>query len=359
MTERWTASWDDLVTDVLDPAVCSGCAGCVIVCPKQAVVLDPGTGLPVLVPEAWANGDGRHCVHAARGCTLCARVCTRFRLHDDDLRGISYFDEDPIGPHRSILLVQATDPEVSAAGQDGGLGSALLIYALEHDLIDAALVSGYDGEQRPEPRIARTRDDVLASAGSRYTYSANTLAYDDAGDALRLGLITVGCQASIPAVAGMRGARKLAKRFALTIGLLCSKTFTDDLFGEMLAGRYGVARGSVTKVNIKGRLQVWHDDGYLEAPLKECHAFTRPACNACPDFTAVHADLSLGGIGARDRTTLTIVRSDLGAELIARMEAEGLITVTDATVEDPDAVALIRKMAARQQRRWPATVVAD
>jgi len=359
MTERWTSSWDDLVTDVLDPAVCSGCAGCVIVCPKDALVLDPDRGLPVLVPEAWANGDARHCVHAARGCTLCARVCTRFRLHDDDLHDLSYFDEDPIGPHRSILLVQATDPDVFAVGQDGGLGSALLIYALEHDLIDGALVSGYDAEQRPEPRLARTRDEVLACAGSRYTYAANTVAYAEAVDTPRLGLITVGCQASIPAVAGVRGARKLAKRFALTIGLLCSKTFTDDLFTEMLAGRYGVCRGSVTKVNIKGRLQVWHDDGYLEVPLKECHEFTRPACQACPDFTAMHADLSLGGIGARDRTTLTIVRSDLGEELIARMEAERLITVADATVEDPDAVARIRKMAARQQKRWPAPVVVD
>ncbi len=358
MSERWTSSWDDLVTGVLDPSVCVGCAGCVIVCPKDVLALD-AAGLPALSPEGWANGDARHCLHAARGCTLCARVCPRYRLHDDDLSEVSYFDTDPIGPHRSVLLVQATDPEIRAVGQDGGLASALLIYALEHDLIDAALVSGFDAAQRPEPRLARTRAEVLACAGSRYTYSANTLAYAGAADVGRLGLVSVGCQVSIPETAGRRGARKLARRFALTIGLLCSKTFTDELYTDLLEERYGVPRGGITKVNIKGRLQVWHTGGYLEVPLKECHPFTRPACRACPDFTAVHADLSLGGIGARDRTTLTIVRSELGEELLARMEGEGLVTIADATVEDPDAVALIRKMAARQQTHWPVGVAVD
>ena len=48
------------------------------------------------------------------------------------------------------------------------------------------------------PGLATTRADVLAAAGSRYTYSANPLAYPlaiEAG-AKRIALVGMGCQAS-------------------------------------------------------------------------------------------------------------------------------------------------------------------
>ena len=90
------------------------------------------------------------------------------------------------------------------SGQDGGLVSAILIWALEHDVIDAALVSAIEGEAtwKAVPAVARTRAEVLAAAGSRYTYSANTLAYPQAVEAgaERIALVGMSCQASIPAV---------------------------------------------------------------------------------------------------------------------------------------------------------------
>ena len=58
--------------------------------------------------------------------------------------------------------------------------SALLVWALENDVIDAALVSALEGDGtswKAVPAVARTRADVLATAGSRYTYSANPMAY--------------------------------------------------------------------------------------------------------------------------------------------------------------------------------------
>jgi coenzyme F420 hydrogenase subunit beta len=70
-------------------------------------------------------------------------------------------------------------------------------------------------------------------------------------------------------------------------------------------------------MNIKGVFQIWtHDGGYHEVPLKECHAWTREGCTHCPDFAAEHADISTGGIGKFNDWTLTIVRTDLGREII-------------------------------------------
>ena len=190
-------------------------------------------------------------------------------------------------------------------------------------MIDAALVSNLEGDGstwKAVPAVATTRAEVLAAAGSRYTYSANPLAYPlaiEAG-AERIALVGMGCQASAAPVMKARKAGKIARRLSLTIGLLCSKTFDDAIFPELFEARYGIARADIAKMNIKGVFQVWtKDGGYHEIPLKEAHAWTREGCTSCPDFAAEHADISTGGIGAFSDWTLTLVRTDQGRELIA------------------------------------------
>jgi len=238
----------------------------------------------------------------------------------------------------------------------------LLIYALEHDLIDAALVSGLEGDGsswRAVPTVARTKDDVLATAKSRYTYSANLLAYEEAveGGAERIGLVGMGCMASAPGAMQARKAGKVARRLSLTIGLLCSKTFDDSIFEDLFEAKYDIKRENITKMNIKGVFQLWtKDGGYFEVPLKEAHAYTREGCTQCPDFAAEHADLSTGGIGAFGDWTLVVVRTDLGRQLMSDMKEHGLIETRPGD-DDPGAVALLQKLARVSRRRWPETAV--
>jgi coenzyme F420 hydrogenase subunit beta len=111
-------------------------------------------------------------------------------------------------------------------------------------------------------------------------------------------------------------------------------------------------------MNIKGVFQIWMKDGsYHEVPLKECHAWTREGCNHCPDFAAEHADISTGGIGAFNDWTLTIVRTDLGREIIQRMIADGSIETRPGD-DDPGAISLLHKLAIKSRKRWPETAVA-
>ena len=239
------------------------------------------------------------------------RASLRPRAHADEVWGIG-----------DVLLARATDESLVENGQDGGFVSALLIYALEHDIIDAALVSGLEGDGstwRAKPTVARTSEDVIETAKSRYTYSANLLAYEEAveGGAERIGLVGMGCMASAPGAMQARKAGKVARRLCLTIGLLCSKTFDDSIFEELFEAKYGIKRADITKMNIKGVFQLWtKDGGYEEVPLKEAHAYTREGCTHCPDFAAEHADLSTGGIGAFGDWTLVIARTDLGRETL-------------------------------------------
>jgi len=361
--QKWRAAWGELEEAVIDPGRCSGCGGCVIACPWGVLSLDTESWVPRLDPAARDADTGR-CVHQERGCTVCARACPRLDDWEADgdraVFGGVRNDGEALGIHRAVWLAAATDPEIAAAGQDGGVATALLAYALEHDVIDAALVSCVEPGMHPRPGVARSRAELLAAAGSRYTYSANPMAFAEAAGlgARRLGLVGVGCQASVPAVAGARGVARVAHRFALVVGLLCSRTFTDGLFSDLLEPRLGIGREAIARMNIKGRLQVWSTSGRgsppdLEVPLRECDPFDRPGCRRCPDFTAGHADLSLGGIGRHSDRTFVIVRTERAERLLAEMERDGWITLGPAEEEDPAAVALVQRMALRQRPRWP------
>jgi coenzyme F420 hydrogenase subunit beta len=364
--ERWRAQWTELFSEVVTTGLCTGCAGCVVACPHDVLGYDDTNGVyrPFHLEDEGGPGG---CVHGDKGCTSCTRACPRFRDWepeiDTQVHGRERLPEELAGVSKDIVLARATDPEVHQRGQDGGLVSALLLWCLDHDRIDAALVSALEGDGstwRAVPAVARTREDLLATAGSRYTYSANTLAYAEAvaSGAERLALVGMSCQASIPAVMKARKAGKSARRLALSIGLLCSKTFDDAIFEELFEARYGLARADMVKMNIKGVFQIWMRDGsYHEVPLKECHAWTREGCKSCPDFAAEHADISTGGIGAFNDWTLTIVRTDTGREIMAGMLADGVIETRPGD-DDPGAVALLRKLSIVSRRRWPDTAVA-
>jgi coenzyme F420 hydrogenase subunit beta len=334
----------------------------VISCPHDVIGYDHEEGKykPFHLEDELGASD---CTHGQKGCTSCTRACPRFRDWEHEANEHLFArDREPdemSGIYHDILLTRASDDMVHRMGQDGGLVSAILIWALDEGYIDAALVSyldGAKGDWRAIPGVASNRDEVLASAGSRYTYSANTLAFDEAREKgfSKLALVGMSCQSSIPPVMWNRKIGKVGKPIVFNIGLLCSKTFDDAIFEELFEAKYRLPKQDMVKMNIKGVFQIWMKDGaYHEIPLKECHAWTREGCTHCPDFAAEHADISTGGIGKFNDWTLTVVRTDLGREIIQRMIADGSIETKPAD-EDPAAVKLMHKLAEKSRARWPA-----
>ena len=352
--------WKELFSEVVTSGLCTGCAACVVACPHD--VLDYETANGVYKPWHLDIDGGRdNCTHGETGCTLCTRACPRFRNWESEIDTHKFARErtnDEVYGIGDVLLAKSTDESILDNGQDGGVVSTLLIYALENDIIDAALVSGLEGDGttwRAEPRVATTRQDVLDTAKSRYTYSANLLAYPKAveGGAERIALVGMGCMASAPGAMQSRKAGKIARRLGFTIGLLCSKTFDDAIFEELFEAKYNIKRADIKKMNIKGVFQIWTNDGeFHEVPLKEAHAFTREGCTHCPDFAAEHADISTGGIGAFGDWTLVIVRTDKGREIMNALKEKGLIETRPGD-DDPGAVALLHKLAQLSRKRWP------
>ena len=183
--------WAELFTEVVTSGLCTGCAACIVACPYPVLGYND-TGGHYKPFHIDAEGGPESCTHGVKGCTMCTRACPRFRNWESEidthLFGRERTPDEVIGVSSDVVLMRATDPEILELGQDGGLVSALLVWALEHDVIDAALVSYLEGDGstwKAVPGVATNRQEVLKAAGSRYTYSANPLAYSNAASMAR------------------------------------------------------------------------------------------------------------------------------------------------------------------------------
>ncbi len=125
---------------------------------------------------------------------------------------------------------------------------------------------------------------------------------------------------------------------------------------DKIQGELGIPLSDVAKVNVKGKFQIWRKSTgeQIDIPLKECHPYTREGCKLCPDFAAQHADISTGGLGQLGGWTLTIVRTERGAEWMKALADSGWIE-TRPGAEDPGAIELMRKLSAKSRKRWPVT----
>jgi coenzyme F420 hydrogenase subunit beta len=358
--------WHELFHEVVETGLCTGCAACVMACPRDVLDYDHTTTYqPVNIDLATAADD---CTHGRRGCDICTRACPRFRAWEPEadlaLFGRARAPAEVAGISRGIWLTRATDPDVLAAGQDGGLVSALLLWGLATGRIEGALTSRRSEARLwdAEPFLATTAAEVLEAAGSRYTYAAAPLAMKaaEARKLRRLALVGMGCQASINGTVRARGVNKYARRIELVVGLLCSKSFDYEGMRAVLA-EHGVALDDVAKVNIKGRFSVWRRSSgeRVDIPLKAMRAVARPGCDFCPDFAAEHADISAGGLGqdgapaaGSSKWTLAIVRTGRGQEWLDGLVADGAVEVRPGS-DDPAALALLERLAAVSRRRWP------
>jgi coenzyme F420 hydrogenase subunit beta len=106
-------------------------------------------------------------------CSTCFRYCPQ-TYYPEDLFEKELFNDKiqksyPLGFYQELLTAKSTDEQILKVAQNGGVVSALLIHALETGLIDGVLLIDRDQNWVPIPFIARTKEEILACAGSKYT----------------------------------------------------------------------------------------------------------------------------------------------------------------------------------------------
>lgn len=344
---------DFLMMEVVDTGKCIGCASCVSICPTS--VFDYAGEKPV-------NARPDACVR----CVLCADVCPVLRPLDKDLPGLIGYRKDArdegFGPYSYILYARATDPELLAAGQDGAMVSALLLHHLKTGRLKAAVVGDVlpENNQLGTHRLASTREELLSCAASRYTYSPNTLALQEAMKKNVGPLAVVGVPCQINGVrlqqhssikAGM--ASWYRENIRLTVALACSEAFTHESL-EKLGELLGVDPARIDKINIKGKVVVRLDgpEGEtLQAPLKQYREWARPACLYCTDYSGEAADIGVGGIGM-DGWTCTWVRTEAGHEALQAAIKDGFLE-TRPIEEEPKGRLLMAKLCEAKRKNKP------
>ncbi len=320
---------------------CMGCGACVTVCPMGCLEYVKGT--PSLTKEC-------------KNCGICAMICPRYEpamaALEELVFGRPSSAEEEFGIHRRIVIAQANDDKILQSCQDGGVATALVMFALRDKLIDGAAVSGLSPDKPfcPVPRLVATPEEVVECAGTRYTYSPNLLAFGEGVDQNKKNLAFVGTPCQVQALREIeRSLLEYINPLKFTIGLLCTESFTyEGLMEGHIQGELGIDLGDVQKINIKGKIVIRTKSGKVEmVSLKEAKKYARKSCSFCADFSAELADISVGGLGL-DGWTFTILRTKKGEELFDRAVREGLLK-TRPVDEERRAFDLLLRLSKRKR----------
>jgi coenzyme F420 hydrogenase subunit beta len=263
-------------------------------------------------------------------------------------------EEEVSGIYRSLQVARATETKVIERAQDGGVASAIVLDALASGAIEGAVLTGIDPNQPwcPLPMIAKTREEVLKCAGTKYCYSPIFQALKQSLDQGLKHIAFVGTPCQILAVRRMQKAnlRKLVDPIVFSVGLFCSESFSyQGLMVEKIQKGLGVDLHNVEKLNIKGRMQVSLKDGKtLEIPLKEARTYAQASCRFCEDFSSEFADISLGGVGLGG-WTFTAVRTEQGQCFYDAAVSKNVLEVR-AAKEFQSALDLLVRLSVSKRR---------
>lgn len=309
----------DLLEEVINAGLCTGCGACVTGCPYIVV-----RGGRIIVLD--------RCTIAAGDCYRhCPRTRTDMNLVSDRVFGVP-FSSDETGHALTIAMARSADKRISDRAQDGGTVTALLAFALAEGMIDAVVCTKMDEDKAPHGFIAHSRDELLQCAGASYEagFALEAFRKIPAGSADRLAAVGVGCQleslAKMKADPPVNGGNPA--RLQLTVGLFCGWSLRSGYFRPILRGICDPAR--IVKFDIPHSphtsFDAYTQEGRKSVPLDEIRAAINPACQYCWDMTAEFSDISVGSAGSKFPGWNTIViRTEKGAELVGRARDAGIV----------------------------------
>lgn len=338
-------SAQDLFADIVDRGLCTGCGTCAAVCPRGAISMVGEEPCPT--PELRAAAAVK-----CSQCGICHACCPGERVGMSELEqrflGTSRPGgaKDLLGVYLSRYVAMATDEGIRVGGASGGTAAALQLYALDRKLIDAVVGVGYrpDRPWVPAPVISRSRSEILATQGSKYTHCSVVDALAEAArQGLRVAVVGLPCHIhGVRKLQAYLGGSALAKSVVFTIGLFCAENRFTHGVEHIIRCRLGVPLDAVARISYRegaypGAFVVWDKQGATYSiPYPDQLTFlwmhTRPRCRICYDYSAEVADISLGETQHLDKKAAhnaALVRTPLGKEVFEGALASGYIEARD------------------------------
>jgi coenzyme F420 hydrogenase subunit beta len=317
-------SFNNLIEDVVEVGFCVGCGTCEAICPVNVIKLEDYK--PTIV------GD---CIE----CGICYSNCPRTDYDISEAEKIIHGrtrkeSEDLTGIYSEVYAAKAVPQDIQEHAQDGGIVTALVAQFLA-DGGDAVIVAGLEEDKAwvPKPVIAKTREEVVNAAGTKYTPSPTLVGLKEAVKEQKLEKIAVvGTPCQITGLTRMTVGPKSNKKYGnavdLKVGLFCMETFNHDRFMDYLKENE-VDATQVTKFEIKnGRFYAHNGEERLHrARLKKVKKLIRSCCANCNDFANELSDISVGNVGSGPGYSTVLVRTDRGKQALMDAVESGLIEI--------------------------------
>lgn len=332
--------------DVVDWRLCLGCGACAYICPGGKIamvdVVDEG-----LRPQM----TGDPCVD----CTDCLDVCPAVGLDQrsaKDRPGVQPEAFAAFGPVLETWEGHAADPVIRFKGSSGGALTALALHCLENEDMAGVLHIGQDPKDaaRNSTRLSRNRDDLMKCVGSRYA-PASVCDRLDLVESSDRPCVVIGQPSEISALGKVLLKKpELADNVGLTLSFFCAGSPATRGTLDLMR-RQNVEPESVEYLRYRGfgwpgffATRVKGGDGTTEhLPYGESWAFLqkyRPySTHLFPDGSGEAADISCGDPWYRPvadgehGSSLIVVRTERGREILKRAMEAGIIEAKPATYE--------------------------
>lgn len=367
------------INTTLRANLCTGCGVCEGSCPFDAIstIVEKGNFRPVI--------DPKKCTECGRCVKVCPGLSVDFpKIAEKYLPSAPYLDK-MVGHYEKCFTGYSTDFEIRYHSASGGIVSQFLIWLLENDRIDGAVVTRFDKENPllVKTFIATSKEEIISARSSKYSPVSLNRVAQDIKSASGSRYVVVGLPCHMEGLRKLMSIdKKLSDKITGLFGIYCSAGRSFYLTEYMMKERginlshlsyfqfrdEGCLGKMVVRTPIDNEKTVKPIGKYAEKVVKgnevvykelfqsyyhPLRSFFIPnRCNYCIDHYAELSDISFGDIHIKPYSDDTIgvnsiiIRNKKWLDLLEECQSSGVISLDEVpfkTISDSQRMSFKKK----------------
>lgn len=328
------------IESVVKNNLCLHCGICEGVCPTNSIVIEQSNNsfTPIVNHKSCISDKGcSRCLDTCPGLGVNLKLISSSQLNDKNVK-----THPLIGKYHQCYTGCSTDENLRYHGASGGSLSQFLIWLLEKEIINGAVVTQFDNSDKylVNTFIAKTKGDILSAKSSKYSpVSMHKVIQAIKNENGKFVIVGLPCH-----IQGFRKYETIDKRFKQKIAgyfsLYCSGGRTFSLT-EFVLNQNAIPKNKLSYLAYRdegslGNLVAKYDSKKISIPYKKYYHplrsfFIPQRCLTCIDLYGELSDVSFGDIHLgkfkeeKIGVNSIIVRTNLFNEYIKQAEKDGVL----------------------------------